>query len=269
MPGAAGPSPTGCRSPPLPGLPISRSAGAPSLVIAGSFPLCRYSRGSRFPLRAAVPPAGRCFLPRGGDENTAIPTAEGPHACPPARVSVCFWAPAVSCCVAQPGHELGAGLPAAIPAVGTRVDCASPAGVGARWARSPRVVTPRVTPLGSLAHTQGCVGGRVGGAPGRMAEWVGGLVGGFAALPLPAGALFGASVGGCGLGGARRATAPGARGRAGGHTWTPGVCHRGHVRQAGGSRGLRGAAALPGGGPASFGVGAGCAPRRVPAPVTC
>lgn len=86
-------------------------------------------------------------------------------------------------------------------------------------------------------------------------------MGGFAALPPRAGALFGASLGGVG------ARCHGTRGRAGGHTWAPSVCHRGHVRQPGGERGLGRAAALPGDASASLGVGgtvARSAASRVP-----
>lgn len=99
------------------------------------------------------------------------------------------------------------------------------------WALGHPVLSPLGRALGTR-HAPGRVGGRVGGAPA-----VGGFVG--------AGALLGAKRGG--LRGVRRATAPGARGRAGGHTWAPGVCHRGHVRLAGGNRGRGGGApALPG-----------------------
>lgn len=224
VPGAAAPS-LGVPLPRSPGAAISssRSADPPSPVVPTSSPLCprlrRFPVGAgapqdpRAPLETPFPPAGCRFLPL----NSA--RLRQPHGGGAARVSAgtCVF-PGTRVAPRCVSHSKATG--------GCRAPCWHPRCGHTRGLCQPGQRGCSVT---SCCHLSGRAPGVAWAKP---RPWVGGFVGGFSALPCVPGLCSVPAWGSC------RATAPGARGRAGGHTWAPGVCHHGHVRQAGGSRGL-------------------------------
>lgn len=204
MPGAAGP-------PPPPGLPVFPPP-----------PVCR-------------------SLPASNVRAPVAPPAEGLHACRWAHVCCRAHAWHRGALACHPARPRAPGCPPASLPASARGRQPGTRGRSAGWdphaGAGPAVVTPGQGPSGNR-HASGCVGRRVGGAPGsgqavlRFLPCVG-----LCSVPAWKGCgkppCHGRAAGANGT--------PGTVGVQRGHTWAPGVCRRGHVRRTGGSR-IRGGA---------------------------